>query len=313
MDTLLNSSHSPVMLKEVLEVLNPKSDSIYIDATFGAGGYTRAILNSKNCRVYGIDRDNNVIKFASAISKTYNDRFSFINGEFSNLEELLLINNINGFDGIVFDIGVSSMQLDNAERGFSFSKPAPLDMRMNQTTGITAKDIVNSMLESDLADIIYKYGGERKSRKIAHCIVNARQVAKIETTDNLANIILNAVGKYNDSIHPATRTFQALRIVVNDELTELEIALKTASKYINKGGKIIVVTFHSLEDKIVKSYFNSLCGRETNINRHLPQLIKQSEINFEFLVKGTLSASTLEIKNNPRSRSAKLRAIQRIK
>ncbi len=310
--TSQNYSHQPVLIKEVIQTLSPQNEAVYIDATFGAGGYSKAILASAKCKVYGIDRDSSVAKFADSLSKKYNN-FHFINNEFGKLESIISENDIKQIDGIVFDIGVSSMQLDEGERGFSFSKEAPLDMRMNQKHGITAGDIVNSASEQELADIIFKYGGERKSRKIAWLITKARNTHYIETTSELAEIIAGGVGRYNDHIHPATRTFQALRIVVNDELTQLEEALKAAGKCVTKGGKILVITFHSLEDKIVKDYFNKLCGRNININRHLPQIEHHEEPDFEFLFKGVLLPSEEEIKDNPRSRSAKLRAIRRIR
>ncbi|KIE04157.1 Ribosomal RNA small subunit methyltransferase H [Candidatus Jidaibacter acanthamoeba] len=316
---IINSSetskpHKPVLIKEVLEALSPQDEGIYIDATFGAGGYTKEILTNAGCKVHGIDRDSSVAKFADDLSKQFEGRFKFINGEFGSLENIILDNNLDRIDGIVFDIGVSSMQLDQGERGFSFAKNAPLDMRMDQNSGgITAYDIVNSTSEQDLADIIFKFGGERKSRKIAYLINKARSIKPIETTCELAEIIARGNGRYGHSIHPATKAFQALRIVVNDELTQLENALIAAAKYIALGGKILVITFHSLEDKIVKEYFNELCGKRINTNRHLPQIEFYNEPNFEFVFKGALTPSNEEVSGNPRARSAKLRAIRRIK
>lgn len=310
----LAQAHQPVLIKEVIETLAPKDGGRYIDATFGAGGYTNRILNSAACKVYGIDRDESVTRFANTISKTFGENFSFINKDFASLESVVLENNITEIDGIVFDIGVSSMQLDQGERGFSFTKDAPLDMRMDQNQGVTAQELVNTLSEEELANIIFKYGGERKSRKIAYLINKARNLKPIETTGELAEIIARGAGRYNDTIHPATRTFQALRIVVNDELTQLEEALTAASKYISLGGKILVVTFHSLEDKIVKDYFNKLCGKHANINRHLPQIDEHENLpNFGFLIKGALAPSEEEIRLNPRARSAKLRAVRRVR
>jgi 16S rRNA (cytosine1402-N4)-methyltransferase len=304
--------HNPVLLEEVCECLSPREGGVYIDATFGAGGYTSAILNQAHCKVYAIDRDHQAEEIAGSLSSTFGGRFQFALGEFSKMHNLLP--NIGLVDGIVFDIGVSSMQLDQAERGFSFNKDGPLDMRMNRRQQLTAADLIATCPEEELADIIYKYGGERKSRRVANAIVQARTQSRIETTGQLAEIVLSALGNYKDDIHPATRTFQALRIVINDELNQLEAGLKSASNMVAIGGKIVVVTFHSLEDRIVKEYFNKLCGRVANINRHLPLLKENSiEPSFTLYNRKVIIPGINEVRNNPRARSAKLRAITRVR
>lgn len=308
--------HKPVMLNEVLEYLSPKNNEVYIDATFGAGGYSRAILEKADCIVYGIDRDKSVKNYADILTEKYPNKFYFINNAFNQLESIVFQNKISIINGIVFDVGVSSMQLEKGERGFSFAKEAILDMRMDQSDSNikTAKEIVNHFSEKELADIIYHYGGERKARKIARLITNARKTAEINTTTQLAEIISQGVTQYNDKIHPATRTFQALRIAVNDELNQLKTALIHAAKYISVGGKILVVTFHSLEDKIVKEHFNKLCGKTPNANRFSPEIgVKQQTANFELLFRGALQVSDTETRHNPRARSAKLRAIRRVR
>jgi 16S rRNA (cytosine1402-N4)-methyltransferase len=310
---MLPSSHQPVLLQEMITYLAPQADETFIDATFGAGGYSKEILKSNKCKVYGIDQDRDALKFANGLEQQYPNRFLFIKGNFGSLESIAETMGISKVNGIVFDIGVSSMQLDEAARGFSFSKAAPLDMRMDQDSKTTAKEIINYTPENDLANILYEYGGEKKSRRIASAIVKARKIKPIETTIELADIILQAVGKYNDTIHPATRSFQAIRIQVNQEIEHLRDGLKAAAKLIEKNGRILVVTFHSLEDKIVKEYFNSLCGKEANVNRHLPSQLKSHTPDFEFLIKGVIEASPAEIKNNPRARSAKLRGVRRLR
>lgn len=291
-------THSPVLLKEMLSLLSTQDGSIYVDATFGAGGYSKAILESADCKVYAIDRDETVTKFYDDLSVRYPDRIKLFIEKFSNIKNLLDSNNIEGIDGIVFDIGVSSMQLDNGDRGFSFLHDGPLDMSMDNSSYINASTFVNALREEEIANTIYNYGGERHSRKIARAIVNARKKKTIKTTFELANIVRSVVFREKSKIDPATRTFQAIRIWVNDELGELEKGIKAASEILSENGKLIVVTFHSLEDRIVKTFLKDLCATDCK--------------TFSLLNKKVIKASIEEVSANPRSRSAKLRAIQRL-
>ena len=312
----MKSPHIPVLINEVLKVINPNEEKTYVDATFGAGGYSRAFLNHETCcKVIGVDRDGSTERYAKDLRDEFKDRFLFIKGEFAAIDKLLQKEKINSVDAIVFDLGVSSMQLDIAERGFSFQKSGYLDMRMDNSQSKTAADIVNTLDNVSLANIIYQYGGEKKSRKIANAIVMARSDAEINDTKQLADIIKNAVGKYNDSIHPATRTFQALRIEVNDELKQLEMGLQAAAIMLATGGVLAVITFHSLEDRIVKNYFNQLTGKTIFSNRYFPELsvTKKKEKDFQLLFKRVIKPSAYEIKSNNRARSAKLRAIKRVR
>lgn len=291
-------THTPVLLKEMLSLLSPQDGDIYVDATFGAGGYSKAILQSADCKVYAIDRDETVTKFYDDLSVRYPDRIKLFIEKFSNIKNLLDSNNIEGIDGIVFDIGVSSMQLDNGDRGFSFLHDGPLDMSMDNSSYINASTFVNALREEEIANTIYNYGGERHSRKIARAIVNARKKKTIKTTFELADIVRSVVFRGKSKIDPATRTFQAIRIWVNDELGELEKGIKAASEILSENGKLIVVTFHSLEDRIVKTFFKDLCATDCK--------------TFSLLNKKVIKASIEEVSANPRSRSAKLRAIQRL-
>ncbi|WP_265037912.1 MULTISPECIES: 16S rRNA (cytosine(1402)-N(4))-methyltransferase RsmH [unclassified Wolbachia] len=291
-------THTPVLLKEMLSLLSPQDGGIYVDATFGAGGYSKAILESADCKVYAIDRDETVTKFYDDLSVRYPDRIKLFIEKFSNIKNLLDSNNIEGIDGIVFDIGVSSMQLDNGDRGFSFLHDGPLDMSMDNSSYINASTFVNALREEEIANTIYNYGGERHSRKIARAIINARKKKTIKTTFELADIVRSVVFRGKSKIDPATRTFQAIRIWVNDELGELEKGIKAASEILSENGKLIVVTFHSLEDRIVKTFFKDLCATDCK--------------TFSLLNKKVIEASIEEVSANPRSRSAKLRAIQRL-
>jgi 16S rRNA (cytosine1402-N4)-methyltransferase len=301
--------HKPVLINEVIKYLSPSDNKVYVDCTFGAGGYTKAILDSCKCRVISFDRDDSTKERADIITSLYGNRFQFIQDKFSNLKDHIT----EPVDGFIFDVGVSSMQLDQGERGFSFLHDGPLDMRMDRNDPLSAKELVNTYPESEIADIIFQYGDERKSRVIAKKIVEHRKDKPIETTSELTAIVLKAVKKYNDSIHPATRTFQALRIAVNDELRELEKALKFASELLKSGGKLIVVTFHSGEDRIVKSYFNKLCGKNEGVNRFMPfDMETITSADFKPLHKGTIIACDEELEQNPRARSAKLRAIVKL-
>ena len=318
----MGQEHISVLKEEVINILNPEQGKTFIDCTFGAGGHTKALLE-KGAKVIAIDRDINNEKFAIEIKKQHNENFEFINDKFSNLEVILdkfnfNINdkNHNKLDGILYDIGVSSMQIDQAERGFSFQQDGVLDMRMG-CNNISAEDLINNASEKELADIIYNYGDERFSRKIAHAICEYRIKQPIKTTLELANLIKNCLPFYHDKIHPATRTFQAIRIAVNDELGELEKSIKIASTLTPVGCKISVITFHSLEDKIVKNVFQKYSkGDIQHFNRNDPEILNSnihlSSITLKVITKKPIVPNDEEIKKNIRSRSAKLRVAERI-
>jgi len=300
--------HIPVMLCEVLQALNPKDNEVYVDATFGNGGYSEAVLNKAKCKVIAIDRDPTVQKRADEMKKAYGARFEFRAGDFGSIDNLIQ-SPVNGF---VFDIGVSSMQLDDGFRGFSFAKEAPLDMRMSMS-GLSAKDIVNTYSEKELADILYLYGEEKRSRQIAAKIVEYRTKKPIETTTELADIIYQVMPKHFGTIDPATRTFQAIRIAVNDELQQLKDGLKGALQRLSDGGRLVVVDFHSLEDRIVKTFFNENTKPKVHVSRYgkNEETKEYSDLPFLFCSK-VISPTEQECSTNPRARSAKLRyAIKR--
>lgn len=294
--------HFPVMLSEVLEAINPQNGETYVDATFGNGGYTEALLNAADCKVIALDRDPNVKVRADELKAQYGDRFEFRAGQFGDFASLVT----EQINGAVFDIGVSSMQLDQSERGFSFSKDAPLDMRMS-CVGRTAADIVNTMPEKDLADLIFKYGEERKSRQIATKIVAARKLSPISTTKQLAELIYTVIYKTPNTIDPATRTFQALRIAVNNELEELENGLKAAADRLQSKGRLVVVTFHSLEDRIVKGFFKENSGPNVHISKYAKIVPELSDDVIFAETSKAIAPTEEEIRINKRSRSAKLR------
>jgi 16S rRNA (cytosine1402-N4)-methyltransferase len=293
------------MLGEVLDALAPRAGATYVDGTFGAGGYTRAILDAAETRVIAIDRDPSAIRAGQALVDAYGGRLSLREGRFADMESLVGETRV---DGVVLDIGVSSMQIDEAARGFSFLRDGPLDMRMAQS-GLSAADAVNTLPQETLANIIYVYGEEPKARAIARAIVAARAEAPITTTLGLVRAIERATGRPRpDKIHPATRTFQALRIHVNGELDELVEALHAAERMLPEGGRLVVVTFHSLEDRIVKRFFASRGGKLPSASRHVPDQAQGPEPSFELPFKGHVGASDEEAARNPRARSAKLRA-----
>lgn len=305
-------SHIPVMLSEVIRYIDPKDGEIYVDGTFGAGGYTKAILNAANCDVYAIDCDPNVQNTADNFKKEYKNRFKFLHGKFSKMSELLEKEGVSGVNGVVLDIGVSSMQLDEAERGFSFMREGPLDMRMS-ADGIDAATFINSADEKELADTIYRYSGEKKSRYIAKAILQAREKKTITTTTEFARIVRDAIHGKKEKIDQATRTFQAIRIWVNDELGELKRALDAATKVLVPGGKLVIVSFHSLEDSIIKDFLNEKSGKNDGVSRHLLVFEnKKPEAIFELLTRKVVVPSEAEIEKNPRARSAKLRAARKI-
>ncbi|SLN37209.1 16S rRNA (cytosine(1402)-N(4))-methyltransferase RsmH [Oceanibacterium hippocampi] len=301
--------HEPVMLGEVVTALAPRDGAVYVDATFGGGGYSRAILEAARCRVVGIDRDPAARPRAEALAAEFGDRLEFVEGCFGDMERLLGALGIEAIDGVAFDFGVSSFQIDQAERGFSFSKDGPLDMRMG-ADGPTAADIVNELSEGELADIIYRYGEERRSRAVARAIVASRAEAPIRTTRALAALVARVVRKSGD-IHPATRTFQSLRIHVNDELGEIERGLAAAERLLRPGGRLVVVGFHSLEDRIVKRFLIARAGLAGRPSRHQPDLPPAQAPSFELLHGGVTKPGAGETARNPRARSARLRAAVR--
>jgi 16S rRNA (cytosine1402-N4)-methyltransferase len=300
--------HIPVLGRPALDFLNIHDGGVYIDATFGAGGYSRAILAAANCKVVGIDRDPNAIALGADLVQAANGRLTLIEDRFSNLDTVAREAGFAAVDGVVLDLGVSSMQLDTAERGFSFRLAGPLDMRMSGA-GPSAADVVAAAGERDLANIIFLLGEERHSRAVARAIVKARELAPIRTTAALADIVSSVVRSRPGDIHPATRTFQGLRIFVNDELGELIEALTAAERILKPNGRLVAVSFHSLEDRIVKSF---LAGRsETRAgSRHAPEL-KRPAPTFRLLTKRPVTADAEEVARNPRARSAKLRAAER--
>ncbi len=308
----MKAPHFSVMRDETLEYLAPKAGKIYVDGTFGAGGHSRAILEAAECKLYAIDRDPDAKTFAAPLLEEFPQRFQLLQGNYSDMQQLLATIGVTHVDGILLDIGVSSMQLDRAERGFSFSKDAPLDMRMSQE-GKDATSLVNETEEEELANIIYLYGGERLSRRIAKAIVTARSEEPITRTVQLAEIIRKAVGRYNDTIDPATRSFQAIRIWVNDELGELERGLAAAERLLNPGGRLVVISFHSLEDGIVKQFFKTRSGHKEQVSRYLPERPNDNspDASFTTLTRKSVKASDAELKRNIRSRSAHLRAAER--
>lgn len=304
--------HIPVLVSEVLETLAPKAGEIYIDGTFGAGGYTRAILEAANCRVLAFDRDPTAFFAGEKLRAEFGDRLMLVANAFSRMEREAEKADIRQVDGVVLDIGVSSMQLNDPARGFSFLHDGPLDMRMSQE-GPSAASVVNTAKEEDLANILYELGEERRSRAIARAIVKVRAEHPISTTKALADIVERVLGRARgDEKHPATRTFQALRIYVNDELGELARGLSAAERLLKPGGRLVVVSFHSLEDRIVKKFLAERSGKSVGTSRHLPpESIKFAEPSFRLVNSRPLTPSKGELEVNPRSRSARLRAAVR--
>jgi 16S rRNA (cytosine1402-N4)-methyltransferase len=296
-----DAPHIPVLGREAIEHLAPREGGIYVDATFGAGGYSRAILDVPGTRVIAIDRDQTAIAGGAELVARAAGRLTLVEDRFSNLAEVCAAQGIDAVDGVVMDVGVSSMQLDQAGRGFSFRLDGPLDMRMGQA-GPTAADIVARASESDLAE-------ERQSRRVARAIVADRQETPFTTTRALADLVGRVVRSKPGDIHPATRTFQALRIFVNEELEELQTALAAAERVLKPGGRLVVVSFHSLEDRIVKNFLSER-SKTGGGSRHLPELA-QGAPSFQPLTRRPVIAGEAEVAHNPRARSAKLRAAER--
>jgi 16S rRNA (cytosine1402-N4)-methyltransferase len=306
----MSGPHAPVLLDEVIEALAPKPGDVIIDATFGAGGYTRAIL-ATGATVIGLDRDPTVQPFADAVANDHPGRFQLIRTPFSGLADAFAESGAARLDGVVFDIGVSSMQLDQAERGFSFMRDGPLDMRMGDE-GETAADIVNTWDHGPMAHIFKLYGDERQSGRVATAILRRRVEQPFERTLDLAAVVEKALGgRRGAAIHPATRVFQALRIAVNDELGELRAGLEAAESTLTPGGRLAVVTFHSLEDRIVKAFLTERTGNAPGGSRHAPVAVETRKPSFTLTFKGAREAGEAELATNPRARSAKLRAAVR--
>ena len=300
--------HIPVLGREAVEALSPRDGGVYVDATFGAGGYSRMILATPGTRVIGIDRDRTAIAGGFDLVDSSDGRLTLVEDRFSHLAEVCAAQGEALVDGIVMDVGVSSMQIDQFERGFSFRFDGPLDMRMGHD-GPTAADVVATASEADLANIIYIFGEERYSRAVAKAIVAARAEAPITTTQALVAIISKVVWAKPGEIHPATRTFQALRIFVNEELDELHMALAAAERVLKPGGRLAVVSFHSLEDRIVKNFMVER-SKTGGGSRHLPE-ISQDRPRFTLVNKRPIIAGGDEVSANPRARSAKLRVAER--
>lgn len=305
--------HTPVMLSEVVGALAPRADAFYVDATFGAGGYTRAVLDAARCVVFGIDRDPEACGRAAELARVYDGRLNVVRGAFGDMVSLLAACGVERVDGVAMDLGVSSNQIDAPERGFSFRADGPLDMRMDPDRGLSAADVVNQLGEAELARIIWAYGEERASRRVARAIVRARDDAPITRTAQLANIVHRVLPRARDGVDPATRTFQALRIHVNDELGELDRGLKAAERLLNPGGRLCVVAFHSLEDRRVKTFLRTRGEAAPRPSRHTPDVGAHDAPapSFRLLHRRALRPSAAEIAANPRSRSARLRAAER--
>jgi 16S rRNA (cytosine1402-N4)-methyltransferase len=304
-------AHTPVLLDEVVAALAPRDQALYVDGTFGGGGYARALLTAARCRVIGIDRDPSAIAAGAALAQEHPDRLALIEGRFGEMAALLAPLGIGSggvSGGIVLDLGVSSPQLDDPRRGFSFRADGPLDMRMG-SSGSTAADLVNTLPEAALSKLIYVYGEERFSRRVARAIAEARQKAPLTRTTELAELV-RAVVPASDGIDPATRTFQALRIEVNDELGELERALHTAERLLAAGGRLAIVSFHSLEDRRVKDFLRERSPTAPRGSRHRPESPPRPP-SFRLLNRKPVTSDTAEIARNPRSRSARLRAAER--
>jgi 16S rRNA (cytosine1402-N4)-methyltransferase len=301
--------HVPVLLDEIVDALAPAPGDRIVDGTFGAGGYTRALLAAAaDVRVLAIERDPDARRAGEVLVAGSGGRLVLVDGRFGDLAAIVAAHAFEPVDGVVLDIGVSSMQLDESDRGFSFMADGPLDMRMERA-GPSAADLVNDMAEADLANVIFAYGEERQSRRVARAIARAREARRIETTRELAAIVERALGRrHDDDRHPATRTFQALRIAVNDELSELARGLAAAEAVLAPGGRLVVVTFHSLEDRIVKRFLARRAGRLGSGSRHGPPVAESAGPSFQIVNHRPVTPSDAELAANPRARSSKLRA-----
>jgi 16S rRNA (cytosine1402-N4)-methyltransferase len=308
----MTGQHIPVMAAEMLRALAPRAGGVYLDGTFGGGGYAEALLNAAPCTVWAIDRDPQAIARGAGLAARFPGRLHLVQGRFGEMLTLLAEVGVTALDGVVLDLGVSSFQIDDPARGFSFRGEGPLDMRMGDH-GTTAADLVNTLPERELADILFEFGEERASRRIARAIVAARAEAPIATTGRLASIIRSVLPTDRSGIDPATRSFQALRIRVNDELGEIERALVQATELLSPGGRLVVVSFHSLEDRIVKRFMTDMAGRAPSPSRHDPRgLAARSPPQFRLITLRPQRPTESEIQVNTRSRSARLRALERL-
>jgi 16S rRNA (cytosine1402-N4)-methyltransferase len=305
----LPHAHEPVLLAETIDALAPRDGAIYVDGTFGRGGYTRALL-ARSCRVFAIDRDPTAIEAGRALARETGGHLVVIEGRFGEMADLLARAGVTSVAGIALDLGPSSPQLDEAARGFSFRADGPLDMRMARE-GSSAADLVNSLPETELADIIFLYGEERFARRIARAILAARLKAPILRTGELAAIVRGVVPAQPGGIDPATRTFQAIRIAVNDELGELERGLAAAERLLEPGGRLAVVAFHSLEDRQVKEFLRERSTSAPRGSRHLPMGPRGPAPSFSLLTRKPIRPGDSEIARNPRARSARLRTAER--
>ncbi len=291
--------HVPVMRAEVLEALAPQRGGLFVDCTVGLGGHASAVLEAGATRLIGIDRDRDALAIARARLERWADRVELVHDDYRDLAGVLDVRGVAAADGILADLGVSSLQFDGEGRGFSFQRDEPLDMRMDRSTGPTAADVIAELDETDLANLIYRFGEERFSRRIARAIVEARRAAPVTTTGQLAAIVKRAVPRKGYSpIHPATRTFQALRIQVNGELEGLDRFVDEACRRLAPGGRLVVIAFHSLEDRVVKHTLRALAADDGR--------------SLRLLARKAAQPTDAEVEANPRSRSAKLRAIERV-
>ncbi|MCP4848420.1 MAG: 16S rRNA (cytosine(1402)-N(4))-methyltransferase RsmH [Verrucomicrobiaceae bacterium] len=304
-----NDYHLPVLLEEVTHYLAPQRDNLYLDATLGGGGHSEQLLRV-GAKVIGLDQDPAALSFARARLGDYRDSFGAIQGNFRDFGDILETIGIRGLDGVLLDLGISSRQVDDADRGFSFNKPGPLDMRMDPDAEVTAAELVNSCDEAELARVFYHYGEERASYKIARGIVERRQAKPFQCTTDLAQFVESLIPR-RGRIHPATRVFQALRIAVNNELRALEEALAEVPRWLRPGGRLVVISFHSLEDRIVKSYLKR-CSQSQLDRPEWPAPKENPEHFFKLVMQKGLTPSPEEIKGNPRARSARLRVAERL-
>ena len=307
--TIKPSPHCSVLLNEVLEYLAPLDNKRYLDCTFGAGGYSRAILEKANCFVTGLDQDPTVMKFVDQLSDQFGNRFEFFQTNFADSRTKLAGQK---FDGVVLDLGISSMQVDNADRGFSFMQEGPLDMRMS-ASGMSAAEFIANASEEEIANVIYKYGEEVQSRQIAKSIVEARGIEPIKSTLQFAEIVRNAMHYRKSKIDPVTKTFQAIRIYINKELESLESFLKGIDDMLVPGGRIVVVSFHSLEDSIVKYFFRDHSAKKVARSKYSRELESDEEGKWlKIITRKSISPAREEVIRNPRSRSARLRVAEKI-
>lgn len=307
---MTDAPHIPVLAAEVVAALAPRDGAVYVDGTFGAGGYARRLLDAALCTVWGIDRDPAAVARGADLAARFPGRLTVLRGRFGEMDRLLAGHGVAAVEGVALDIGVSSPQIDDPERGFSFRFDGPLDMRMG-SDGPTAADVVNTAAEADLADIVWRYGEERHSRRVARAIVARRKDQPITRTLELAEIVRAVVPKSKDGIDPATRTFQALRVHVNDELGELDRGLRAAERLLAPGGRLAVVSFHSLEDRAVKEFLRVRSGNAPAPSRHLPAPVAGPAPTFRLIDRSGVTPSAEEARANPRARSARLRTAER--